>query len=58
MKLGEIETLDQISAANYLIANNPYIDPQRVGIWGWVKKFFLIIHFFKKFFYISLMVVL
>ncbi|KAB7731685.1 prolyl oligopeptidase family serine peptidase [Rudanella paleaurantiibacter] len=33
-QLGKIETQDQISAAKYLKAL-PYVDPARVGIWGW-----------------------
>ncbi|WP_019989545.1 S9 family peptidase [Rudanella lutea] len=33
-QLGKIETQDQISAAKYL-KTLPYVDPARVGIWGW-----------------------
>lgn len=33
-KLGKYESDDQISAANYLAAL-PYIDANRIGIWGW-----------------------
>lgn len=33
-RLGEYETADQISAANYF-AEKAYIDPDRIGIWGW-----------------------
>ncbi len=32
--LGNIETIDQIEAAKYLGTLN-YIDPARIGIWGW-----------------------
>ncbi|MFN4080715.1 MAG: S9 family peptidase [Saprospiraceae bacterium] len=34
LQLGRYETEDQISAARYL-ATLPYIDPKRIGIWGW-----------------------
>ena len=33
-QLGKIEVEDQIEGAKYLKAQN-YIDPERVGIWGW-----------------------
>ena len=33
-QLGKLETEDQIQGAKYL-ASLDYIDPQRVGIWGW-----------------------
>lgn len=33
-QLGKIETEDQIAAAKYLAAL-PYVDGERVGIWGW-----------------------
>jgi dipeptidyl-peptidase-4 len=33
-RLGEYETQDQINAAKYL-AQLPYIDPERIGIFGW-----------------------
>ncbi len=32
--LGKLETVDQIEAAKWL-AKQPYIDPARIGIWGW-----------------------
>lgn len=32
--LGKLETEDQIAAARYL-GNLPYIDADRIGIWGW-----------------------
>ncbi|MDZ7268756.1 MAG: DPP IV N-terminal domain-containing protein [candidate division KSB1 bacterium] len=32
--LGELETTDQIEAARYL-AQQPYVDASRIGIWGW-----------------------
>lgn len=32
--LGRLETDDQIAVAKYL-KTLPYVDPQRVGIWGW-----------------------
>jgi dipeptidyl-peptidase-4 len=34
MELGKYETIDQIEAAKYL-ASLPYVDPERIGIWGW-----------------------
>jgi dipeptidyl-peptidase-4 len=34
MKLGQQEAADQIEAANWL-ARQPYVDPARIGIWGW-----------------------
>jgi dipeptidyl-peptidase-4 len=34
LQLGKYETEDQIAAARYL-ATLPYIDPLRIGIWGW-----------------------
>jgi len=34
MKLGNIETLDQIEAAKYL-GTLTYVDAGRIGIWGW-----------------------
>jgi dipeptidyl-peptidase-4 len=34
MQLGKYETIDQIAAAKYLGAQ-PYVDPARIGIWGW-----------------------
>ena len=34
MNLGKYETLDQIEAAKY-IGNLPYIDKERIGIFGW-----------------------
>ena len=33
-KLGKLEAEDQIDAARY-IAGLPYVDPERIGIWGW-----------------------
>ncbi len=33
-QLGKLETQDQIDAARYL-KTLPYVDPGRVGIWGW-----------------------
>ena len=33
-QLGKYETFDQIAAAKYL-ASQSYVDPQRIGIWGW-----------------------
>ncbi len=33
-QLGKYEAEDQIAAARYL-ANQPYIDESRIGIWGW-----------------------
>lgn len=34
MKMGLLESDDQIAGANYL-GNLPYIDKNRIGIWGW-----------------------
>jgi len=34
LQLGKYETEDQISAARYL-GTLPYVDPGRIGIWGW-----------------------
>jgi len=33
--LGTLEIQDQIDATNWLIADKKFIDPERVGIWGW-----------------------
>src|SRR5690606_2345811 len=32
--LGKLEAQDQIDAAKWL-ANQPYVDKNRIGIWGW-----------------------
>ena len=34
LQLGKLETEDQIAAARYL-GSLPYVDPARIGIWGW-----------------------
>lgn len=34
MQMGKLETIDQIEAARYL-QKLSYIDPERIGIWGW-----------------------
>ncbi|MFH1937492.1 MAG: DPP IV N-terminal domain-containing protein, partial [Bacteroidota bacterium] len=34
LQLGKYETLDQIEAAKYL-GTLPYVDPHRIGMWGW-----------------------
>lgn len=34
LKLGELEQIDQAGAARYF-SNLPYVDPARIGIWGW-----------------------
>lgn len=34
LRLGQIETDDQIAGARYL-ASLPYVDASRIGIWGW-----------------------
>ncbi len=34
LQLGKYETEDQVSAAKYL-TTLPYVDPQRIGMWGW-----------------------
>ncbi|MBK8556987.1 MAG: DPP IV N-terminal domain-containing protein [Lewinellaceae bacterium] len=34
LQLGKLETEDQIAAAKYL-GTLPYVDPARIGIWGW-----------------------
>ena len=33
-RLGHYESIDQIAAANYM-ASLPYVDAQKIGIWGW-----------------------
>ena len=32
--LGNLETVDQVAAARYA-ASLPYVDPDRIGIYGW-----------------------
>ncbi len=34
LNLGRHETEDQLAAARYM-AQQPYVDPDRIGIWGW-----------------------
>ena len=34
LNLGHYETIDQIAAAKHM-ANQPWADPERIGIWGW-----------------------
>ena len=34
LRIGELEARDQVETALYL-ASLPYVDPQRIGIWGW-----------------------
>lgn len=34
MNLGKYETIDQIAAARYM-AQQPYVDASKIGIWGW-----------------------
>jgi dipeptidyl-peptidase-4 len=34
LQLGKYETSDQIEAGKYF-ASQPYVDPARIGIWGW-----------------------
>lgn len=34
-KLGQYEVEDQIAAAEYLVDQYDFIDPERIGIWGW-----------------------
>ncbi|MGD8426190.1 MAG: S9 family peptidase [Balneolaceae bacterium] len=34
-KLGQYEVDDQIATAKYLVKNYPYVDKNRIGIWGW-----------------------
>ena len=34
MRLGYYETIDQIAAAKYM-AKRPYVDGNKIGIWGW-----------------------
>ncbi len=34
-KLGVLNSQDQANAAKAIIAKNPFIDPARVGVWGW-----------------------
>ena len=33
-RLGQLEATDQIAAASYM-ASLPYVDPDKIGIWGW-----------------------
>lgn len=35
--LGKWETFDQVEAAR-IWASKPYVDPERIGIWGWVSS--------------------
>ncbi len=34
LRLGQLETADQLAAISQL-ADLPYVDPERIGIWGW-----------------------
>jgi dipeptidyl aminopeptidase/acylaminoacyl peptidase len=34
-RLGELEAQDQIWAAKWLAEQNPWVDRERIGIWGW-----------------------
>ncbi|KAL2022510.1 hypothetical protein VTK56DRAFT_5117 [Thermocarpiscus australiensis] len=34
-RLGELEAADQIWAAKQLAQDNPWVDGERIGIWGW-----------------------
>lgn len=34
-RLGVVETQDQAGAAKQILAAHPYLDPTRVGLWGW-----------------------
>lgn len=34
-RLGDFEAKDQIWAAQRLVSRNKFLDPQKVGIWGW-----------------------
>ncbi|MFZ1396505.1 MAG: S9 family peptidase [Candidatus Promineifilaceae bacterium] len=34
-QIGILATADQAEAAQKIIANHSYIDPERVGVWGW-----------------------
>ncbi|MCP5046803.1 MAG: S9 family peptidase [bacterium] len=34
-QIGILASADQAAAARAIIKNRPYIDPQRIGIWGW-----------------------
>lgn len=34
-RLGVVETQDQAGAARLILASRPWLDPARVGIWGW-----------------------
>lgn len=34
-KLGQFEVTDQIDAVKYLAENYDFVDPERIGIWGW-----------------------
>jgi dienelactone hydrolase len=34
-KVGTFEAIDQIEAARSWAASKSYVDPRRIGIWGW-----------------------
>ena len=34
-QLGSLEVDDQIEVTRYLIDNLKFVDPRRIGIWGW-----------------------
>ncbi|MDZ7690067.1 MAG: S9 family peptidase [Balneolaceae bacterium] len=34
-KLGQLEVVDQIDAASYVVENYDFVDSNRIGIWGW-----------------------
>jgi dipeptidyl-peptidase-4 len=34
-RVGILTAADQAQAAQQLVAERPYIDPQRIGVWGW-----------------------
>jgi dipeptidyl aminopeptidase/acylaminoacyl peptidase len=36
--LGFFEIKDQLEVARHILEANPFLDPNRVGIWGWVRK--------------------
>ena len=34
-QIGQLAAADQAAAVKQLLADRPYLDPQRVGVWGW-----------------------
>lgn len=47
MQIGVLETIDQIEAAKYL-AKQPYINADKIGIWGWSYGGFMAVKCIEK----------